>query len=381
MDSVLRARNDSAERKVKILLVDDQQANLLGLDAILEDLGQHHVTARSGEEALERLEEDDYAVILLDVVMPGIDGYETARIIRSRARTRYTPIIFLSAYGQGEMQNQEAYALGAVDLLVKPLVPAALRAKVQTFVQLFRKNAELKQIATELQQSNQELEQFAYVASHDLKEPLRKIRIYLQLLEERCLGRLDAETKEFLHYAVDGAQRMHRLIDDLLAFARAGSRRKPLASADCGAAFDQAVANLEPDIRSRSAVVTRGKLPTMVADQEQLTQLFGNLISNGIKFQNGQSVPKVHAEAVHQPNAWRFTVRDNGIGIDPQYNDRIFVLFQRLHSQNEYPGTGIGLAICKKIVERLGGSIGVDSKPGEGATFWFTLPNVEDFKR
>ena len=174
---------------------------------------------------------------------------------------------------------------------------------------------------------------------------------------------------------------MQRLIDDLLSYARAGSRRKPMAPADCGAAFDQAVANLEPDIRSRSAVVTRGKLPTILADQEQLTQLFGNLISNGIKFQNGQSSPRVHAEATHQPSAWHFTVRDNGIGIDPQYNDRIFVLFQRLHSQNEYPGTGIGLAICKKIVERFGGSIGVDSKPGEGATFWFTIPMMEDFIR
>ncbi len=417
---------------VNVLLVDDQPANLLALEAMLGDLDLNFVRTLSGSEALGQVLRYDFAVILLDVLMPEMDGFETARIIRSRSKSRYTPIVFLTAYETNAIAIHEAYELGAVDFLVKPLVPVILRAKVTVFVELFRKteqikwqmeqlrelerreferrmaeerlrqseqryreiqtiNAELEQrvhertrelereanerkrTLAELMRSNQELGQFAYVASHDLKEPLRKVRIYLQLLQRRCGGQLDADARQFIVYAVDAAQRMQNLVQDLLAYARVGSHGKPFEIVDCAAPFREAVANLEAAIRESRAELTCGPLPRVWADASQLVQLFQNLLDNAIKFR-GDQPPVVQVEAQSRDGEWLFAVRDNGIGIDPLFVDRLFVIFERLHSQSEYPGTGIGLAICKKIVERHGGRIWVESKPGEGTTFWFTLP-------
>jgi light-regulated signal transduction histidine kinase (bacteriophytochrome) len=225
----------------------------------------------------------------------------------------------------------------------------------------------------ELTRSNHDLEQFAYVASHDLKEPLRKIHVYLQLLERRCGSLLDAEAHRFVGFAVDAAGRMQALVQDLLAYSRVGSRGKPFSPIDTAAAFDEAVANLETAIREAGGRVTRGPLPTVRGDATQLVQVFQNLLANALKFR-GAAAPVVHVAAQPAEGHWRFGVRDNGIGIDPRYADRLFVLFQRLCSRSEYPGTGIGLAICKKIVERHGGRIGVQSELGKGSTFWFTLP-------
>jgi PAS domain S-box-containing protein len=232
---------------------------------------------------------------------------------------------------------------------------------------------ETRRRAAELARSNAELEQFAYVASHDLQEPLRQIRIYLQLLQERCRDRLDEAAGRFLGHAVEGAARLKELVTSLLAYARVGSRARPLVPTDCAAAFDEALASLGEAVRESGASVTRGPLPTVLADAGQLAQLFQNLLGNAIKFR-GPRPPQVHAEAVGGGGEWRFTIRDNGIGIDPRHAQRIFVLFERLHGRDQYAGTGIGLAVCKRIVERHGGCIGVESKPGEGSAFWFTLP-------
>lgn len=232
---------------------------------------------------------------------------------------------------------------------------------------------QLRQTAAELARSNTELEQFAYVASHDLQEPLRMVASYTQLLARRYRGQLDCEADEFIGFAVDGALRMQTLINDLLAYSRVGTRGKPFAATDVNEVFDEVLGDLAAVIEERRAIVSRGELPTVQADRSQLTQVLQNLIANAIKF-SGTPPCRVHTEAKWRRDEWLFAVRDNGIGIKPEYAERVFVMFQRLHTQGEYPGTGIGLAICKKIVERHGGRIWVESQPGEGATFYFTLP-------
>jgi len=234
--------------------------------------------------------------------------------------------------------------------------------------------AQLRAAAADLERSNRELEQFAYVASHDLQEPLRMVASYTQLLARRYRGKLDGEADEFIGFAVDGAVRMQELINDLLAYSRVGSRALELQSVDAGEVVDRVIADLGQAIADANATVTRESLPVIQADARQLHQLFQNLVANAIKFGRPGVPPEVHVTARPHATGWTFAVIDNGIGIEPQYLDRIFVLFQRLHSRAEYPGTGIGLAICKKIVERHEGSIAVHSTPGHGTTFEFTLP-------
>jgi PAS domain S-box-containing protein len=225
----------------------------------------------------------------------------------------------------------------------------------------------------ELARSNKELEQFAYVASHDLQEPLRMVTSYVQLLARRYKGNLDGAADEFIGFAVDGAARMQRLISDLLTYSRVGTRGKEFEPTDCEIVLQRSLKNLQIAIEEKQAVVTHDPLPTIMADNVQLGQLFQNLIGNAIKFQ-GTEPPHVHMSVSRNGNSWVFSVRDNGIGIAPEYAEKIFIIFQRLHTRDKYPGTGIGLAVCKKIVERHGGQIWVESESGKGATFCFTLP-------
>jgi PAS domain S-box-containing protein len=238
-----------------------------------------------------------------------------------------------------------------------------------------RKQAEedLQRTAAELTRSNRELEQFAYVASHDLQEPLRMVASYTQLLARRYHDQLDSAAQEYIRFAVSGATRMAELINDLLAFSRVGTKGKPFAPVACEAVLADALANLKVTLAETGAEITHAALPTVMADAGQLAQLFQNLLSNALKFR-GPEPPRVHVQAEPQNGEWVFSVRDNGMGIEPQYFDRIFVIFQRLHTRDEYPGTGIGLALCKKIVERHGGRIWVESESGRGSTFRFSLP-------
>ena len=225
----------------------------------------------------------------------------------------------------------------------------------------------------ELRRSNEDLERFAYVASHDLQEPLRMVRNYMQLLAKRYTGKLDTDADEFIGFAHDGATRMQGLIEDLLAYSRVGTRGGKFAPTDANDVLQHALTSLKLAIADANAVVTRDPLPIVPADRSQLEHVFQNLIGNALKFR-GSERPALHVTAAPRDGAWLFSVRDNGIGIDPQYFDRIFVIFQRLHGREEYPGTGIGLAITKRIIERHGGRIWVESQPGKGSSFFFTLP-------
>jgi signal transduction histidine kinase len=235
-----------------------------------------------------------------------------------------------------------------------------------------RTEASLKRTAEQLARSNEELEQFAYVASHDLQEPLRVISGYVQLIEHKYKGQLDADADQFLNYIVDGATRMRQLITDLLDYSRLATRGKPLRPTNLQEVLDHVRADLKGVIEESGAVLTCGPLPTVRGDEIQLTRLFQNLVGNALKFRSDHP-PKIDVSASRDGDRWTLAVRDNGIGIERQYWERIFVIFQRLHTRHKYPGTGIGLAICKRIVERHGGTIWLDSRPGEGTTFYFTL--------
>jgi light-regulated signal transduction histidine kinase (bacteriophytochrome) len=239
-----------------------------------------------------------------------------------------------------------------------------------------RKRAEevLRTTLTELERSNRDLEQFAYVASHDLQEPLRTVTSYVQLLERRYKGKLDPDADEFIGFAVEGANRMQRRIQDLLSYSRLSTRGKSFQPTNMEKMLEAAIANLSAAIATNHAVIEHEPLPTIIADESQLSQVLQNLIDNGMKFHRKDVSPQIHISAKREKDEWEFSVRDNGIGIDPSHFKKMFIIFQRLHGPQEYPGTGIGLAICKKIVERHGGRIWVESEPGKGSTFRFTIP-------
>jgi hypothetical protein len=380
--------------RAAILMVDDRPDNLLALEAILKPLDLRLVRASSGEEALKHLLNEDFAVILLDVQMPGMDGFETATHVKSRDRTRHIPIIFLTAISREVHHQLRGYDAGAVDYMAKPFEPSVLRAKVAVFVDLWEKTRLLERQsalleerlserdraqhalaaqATELQRSNAELEQFAHVVSHDLQEPLHTLTGFLELLADEHLDALDDEGKLYVEKARGGAERMRQLVRDLLEYARVSTRAEPFERVDCDDALGRALDRLAPVLAAAGAEVEADSLPTVHGDVFQLAQVFENLIGNAVKFR-GEAPPEIRVTAEQRDGDWLFAVRDNGIGIDARYGIHIFTIFQRLHSRDEYGGTGIGLAISKKIVERHGGRIWVDSEMGKGSTFCFTLP-------
>jgi len=267
-----------------------------------------------------------------------------------------------------------------IEIMLSPLESAEgvlVTAAIRDITKRKKAEANLLQKVEELNRSNQELEQFAYIASHDLQEPLRMVASYTQLLSRRYKGQLGSDADEFIAFAVDGASRMQRLIQDLLAYSRAGTKAKLLFDTSSEEALQQALVNLRGAIEESHAVVTHDPLPTVLADEMQLVQLFQNLVGNAVKYQN-PGIPRIHISAARNGgNKWRFSIKDNGLGIDSQYFDKIFGMFQRLHKREEFAGTGVGLAICKKIVERHGGSISVESQPGHGSTFHFALEGSE----
>jgi two-component system sensor histidine kinase/response regulator len=361
----------------KILLVDDRPENLVALEAALRPLGQHLVSAQSGEEALRCLLTTEFAVILLDVQMPGMDGFETAAHIKERERSRHIPIIFLTAISRELHQQLRGYEVGAVDYIAKPFDPWVLRSKVAVFVELYEKSRRVQEQAEQLTRSNAELEQFAEIVSHDLRNPLVSVVGYLQMLADESTGPIGAEAKEFVGRALRAAESMGTLIDDLLGYALAGRAVGPMRATDSGQAVERAVSNLHAEIKTAAAKISAEGLPVVRADSSQLTRLFQNLIGNSVKYRCPERALEVDIGAERRDDDWVFSVADNGAGVVSDEAGSVFTMFYRGSSAQGRPGTGIGLAICKKVVEGHGGRIWAEPRDDGGTVMRFTLPALD----
>ncbi|WP_341731618.1 ATP-binding protein [Microcoleus sp. EPA2] len=417
-----------------ILVVDDTPENLRLLSTMLSQRGYAPRCVINGQMALRACNSNPPDLILLDIMMPEMNGYEVCQHLKNDAITRDIPVIFISAKDE-VFDKVNAFAVGGVDYISKPFQFEEVLVRIESHLTLRKLQKQLKEqnvllqeeissrlaveevlheknlilqqeISTrcavektlqeqnlllqkeignrqrvesallksnqELARSNAELEQFAYVASHDLQAPLATIASYAQLLEKRYQEQLDSQANKFIGNIVQGCTRMQALIDDLLEYSRVGRSQKPFKPTNCNQVLEQALANLQGVIRDTQAVVSYGELPVVNGDISQLVQLFQNLVGNAIKYRKNEP-PDISISVCKQHDRWLFSVADNGIGIARQHQERIFQIFQRLHTQKEYSGTGIGLAICQKIVERHGGRIWVNSEPGQGSTFYFTL--------
>jgi PAS domain S-box-containing protein len=497
--------------RTDILVVDDRPDGLLALEAVLSCDEYNLFKASSGQEALRAALFNDFAVILLDVQMPEMDGFETAKLLRENFRSKDTPIIFVTAINKETRHINQGYESGAVDYIFKPLDPFVLKSKVNIFVDLFNKNLQIKKqsallrdiesqeslrrylsladavphiivkikpdgrieyfnqrwceytglksgmdweavihrrdkkkfflfwlnvrhrklhnaeievrikrnedgayrwhlmkiveetrnnenigwIATctdiddikkaeaaskslsqELNRSNKDLEEFAYIASHDLKEPLHVVSSFTHLLEKRLHAKLDTTESEYLKYIKQSVSQAQVLIKDLLEYS-CMSQEKSIEKVDLASVFSEVCLSLKSIIEDSKAIIEHEPLPTVVANHFGMVELFQNLIVNAIKYKSDK-IPEIYISVNSREDMYIFSIKDNGIGIDSQYQVRIFDMFQRLHSKSEYSGTGIGLAICKKIVENHGGKIWVESKLGEGSTFYFTMKKGKD---
>lgn len=406
--------------RVKILIVDDRENNLLSMESILWQDGYTIVRANSGKEALKILLKDyDFTLILMDVEMPDLNGFETASMIYQREKLKHIPIIFITAHSYGEENLFKGYRAGAVDYIYKPIQPELLRVKVFVFAELYRKNHQLvqqekklssinhsleleikerivseekvKQLnrqlmenISQLENTNKELDRFAYMASHDLQEPLRKIRIFSERISENFYSVIGDEGRIYVDKMQSACIRMQNLIDDILAFSKISVPRGSLKPTSIKKVVQEVVSEMELEIEEKMAVITVGDLPELPANESLIKSLFQNLISNSLKYAKKDVPTEISISTSGGPSQgllkegfkqfYRIYVKDNGIGFEQQYAEQIFSMFKRLHAGPEYKGTGIGLAICKKIVEEHAGHISARSAVGEGTTFTISLP-------
>ena len=412
--------------RVKILIVDDRENNLLSMESILWQDGYTIVRANSGKEALKILLHDyDFTLILMDVEMPDLNGFETATMIYQREKLKHIPIIFITAHSYGDENLFKGYRAGAVDYIYKPIQPELLRVKVFVFVELYKKNHQLvaqeqklvainrsleieinDRIASEekvkelnkqllenisqLESTNKELDRFAYMASHDLQEPLRKIRIFSERINESYADKIGDEGKLYIDKMQSACVRMQNLIDDILAFSKISVAKDSLVPSNIGKLVDEVLVDMDQEIKEKNAQVIVEALPDLPVNQGLIKSLFQNLISNSLKYSRKEIAPVIKittgnngAAIPDDPGMRRYHriyVKDNGIGFEQQYADQIFTMFKRLHAGPEYKGTGIGLAICKKIVEEHQGYISAKSAVDEGTTFTISLP-VQDVSK
>ncbi|NEP48195.1 MAG: response regulator [Moorea sp. SIO3C2] len=402
--------------KGNILVVDDIAENLHLLSNTLTEQGYDVRGVINGSMALRVAHSALPDLILLDIKMPDMSGYEVCQKLKASESTRHIPVIFLSALNE-VIDKVKAFEVGGVDYISKPFQVQEVLARVENQLtiqrlqkQLWAKNLALETTNQELERSNRELEQFAHVLCHDLNQPLQSIILHTDMLNINYQDRLDMKGEGYIRKIRDSSLRMKTFMQDLLVYAKVGAESQEITSTDCNIVLEQVLDNLKAAISDKNALITHDSLPTVNVSQTQLIQLFQNLISNAIKFQAPGTFPQVKVSVKpvdnsrdtdhgilpevgrvssinatgfdengrnsleHGGNYWLFGVHDNGIGMEPDQRSHIFEIFQRLHSNKDYPGTGIGLATCKKIVENHGGQIGVESSPGVGSTFYFTLP-------
>jgi len=370
--------------RTRILMIEDDPDLIRVQERLLSEAGFQVHSARTGEEGLAAAREILPDIILLDVKLPDTNGYLICELLKSDPSFEDTFVIFITGSKVQSSDQAKGLEIGAEGYIVRPIPNRELLARMISFERIIQSEKELRrksQILDELNQrlvrSNEDLQAFAYAISHDLQEPLRMITSFLTILEKRYAGELDQNAREYIDFAVDGAERMKDMIQGVLKFSRVTTRGEALTPISCQQACQRALDSLRPVIEEKGAKIVLHDLPNVKGDLIQISQVFQNLISNGLKF-NQADLPEVSISAERNGSFWRLTVEDNGIGIAERDQERIFTILQRLHTREEFEGTGVGLSICKRIVERHGGSIWVESRAGKGSRFNFTLPAIED---
>lgn len=377
------------EHLIKVLLVEDDEDDYILIRDLLNDVPEQQFQldwVATFPEAVTTIQHQHHDVYLVDYRLGERDGLELLELID---REDSSPVIILSGQGDREL-DIAALRSGAADYLDKTYLRSsllehyirssiernkalkALQESEQKYKELFERETQLRK---ELSRSNTELEDFAYIASHDLQEPLRAISGYTKLLRAEYLPELDSTAQEYMNFVINGTKRMQGLIEDLLTYSRVNTYEQVFSTVDCNSVVQEAITNLQTSIEESGAEIIYQNLPCLTADRSQLVQLFQNLLSNGIKFRHPDIVPKIiiQAKFLSDTRQWLFSLEDNGIGIKAEYYDRIFKIFKRLHTQREFLGTGVGLALCRKIVERHDGKIWVESQLGNSSVFYFTL--------
>jgi len=372
--------SSAAILSAKILVVDDQEAHVQLIKGMLRVAGYTSVESTTDpNEVCELYRKNRYSLILLDLLMPGMDGFQVMEGLKGIEATGYLPVLVTTAQPDHKLRALEA---GAKDFVSKPFDHAELRARVHNILEVRLLHLEtknyskaLEETVRKLERSNMDLERFAFVASHDLREPLRMVTSFSQLLARRYKGHLDKQADECLEYIQTGAKRMAALIEDLLSYLQIIHSTEKVVPVDCNVVLDKVIESCRVILEENGAIVTRDPLPIVDGDEGQILQLFNQLLTNALKYRKRGVAPEVHVSARRTANEWLFSFRDNGIGIAQEHLEQIFVIFKRLHKNTEYPGTGIGLALCQRIIEGRAGRIWVESEPGVGATFYFVWPD------
>jgi signal transduction histidine kinase len=370
--SMTQQRTNVSVSQGDILLVDDTPDNLRVLSAMLTNQGFEVRKALNGERAIASVKAASPDLILLDIKMPEMDGYTVCQRLKTDPETREVPIIFISALDDA-LDKVKAFSVGGVDYVTKPFQEIEVLARIEHQLRIQKLQRQLVEQNQELVRSNRELERFAHVVSHDLQQPLQSITGFTQLLQIKYQDYPDETILNYLERIYDSGSRMQRLIQDLLIYSKVGGEALEFQEVDCNQVLHQVMNDLQAAIAEKQAVLTYEHLPCVLGNETQLIQLLQNLIANAIKFVAPDTNPQIKIAATKQGEHWLFEVQDNGIGIEAHNLEGIFEIFQRTRAAKNYPGTGVGLATCRKIVENHGGKIWVDSQPGIGTTFYFTI--------